>query len=126
MLLHAPTLKHHIPIPIQPEPLHAFENGPRGIVRATRLVRIFDTKQELTAHLPSEQPVKQRGACSPNVQVARRGRSKSNPNHLVFLVKGVVPTIRHIVFSRISTRPQANQAIPSSYPHPGWFGSTLL
>ena len=64
-------------VPVQPQPLEAFEDRARALVGAARLVGVLDAQQELAAMLPSKEPVEERGARAAHVQVAGRGGRES-------------------------------------------------
>src|SRR6218665_3349143 len=75
--VHARELKNRLAIPLQPQPAHAVEDRLyRGLGRSCA-VGVFDTQQELPAHMFGEQPVEQRRAAAANVQVAGGGRGEA-------------------------------------------------
>src|SRR5690606_23666675 len=70
MPLEVGALEDDVLVPVEPEPLHAFEDRARRLVGGARLVRVLDAQQELAAELAGEEPVEERGAGAADVEVA--------------------------------------------------------
>ena len=67
-------------VPVQSEPLQSLENRTRTLFSTSRLVGVFDAKQELPAEFPGVEPVEERGAGAANVQIScwRRCEAKAS------------------------------------------------
>jgi len=68
-----------VPVPIEAEPAHPVEDGVDRLLGGTRLVGVFDPKQELAAVMAGEQPVEQRGSSAADVKES--GRRRREPCH---------------------------------------------
>ena len=66
---------------VEPEPLHAVENRLHRFGRGPLEIGIFYSQHEASAGLAAEQPAKQRGTGSANVQHAGRTGGESCPDH---------------------------------------------
>ncbi len=67
-------------VPVQPDPSHPVQDGVNRLLRGAASVRILDAKNERAPFVPSEEPVKQSGSDSADVQVSGRTRRKSYSN----------------------------------------------
>src|SRR5579884_1804841 len=66
-------------IPIQTQPFQPLIDGGHRFLRVALAVGVLDAQYEFSAVMPCEQPVKQGGARTANVQIAGRRWSKTNP-----------------------------------------------
>src|SRR5262249_54872511 len=69
-------------VPVHPEPFHAIDDDPDGLVRGSRLVRVLDPENELSALMAREKPVEQGRADASDMEGAggARGEADSNRN----------------------------------------------
>jgi hypothetical protein len=67
-------------IPIQTEPAKPRVNRLQRELRVSSMVRVLDPQDAGAAVSPGEEPVKERRARSPDVQIARRRRGEANSN----------------------------------------------
>ncbi len=65
------------PVGAQPQPVHPVEDLRNRILGRSRPVRVLDPQQEGAPMVPRIQPVEQRRACAPDVQIAGGGGGKA-------------------------------------------------
>src|SRR5262249_57266362 len=65
------ALEHDVLVPTEAEPAESLEDRARALLGAASLVGVFDAQQELAAVVLDVQPVEERGAGAPDVEIAR-------------------------------------------------------
>ena len=68
-------------IPPQIEPAQALENRIERGLRVAIDIRIVNAQNHRPVMAPDVKPIENEGSRAPDMQVARRGRSKANTNH---------------------------------------------
>ena len=73
----AGELVDDVPIPIEPEPAEPVENRIDGTLGRALPVGILDAQQHPAAEMTGIEPIEERRARSPDMQVPRRGGGKA-------------------------------------------------
>ena len=74
------ALEDGVLVPVEAEPFEAIEDDLRVFISGTGFVGVFDAEQKLAALAPGEEPVEERCAGAPDVEVAGRGRGEPYAN----------------------------------------------
>ena len=73
----AGELHDRLAVPIQAQPLHAFENLFYRILGRAGAIRIFDAEMKFPTVVAGEKPIEQGGAGTAEVQIASGGGGKA-------------------------------------------------
>ena len=71
------TLVNDAVVPVEAQPLESFEDSPRALVGAARLVSVLDAQQELAAIFPGVEPVEKCRARAADVEIPCRRWSEA-------------------------------------------------
>ena len=90
MALRPRELVDRLPVPIEPEPAQAVEDGQDRTLGGARLVGILDAKQHLAALGPRIEPIEQCRARAADMEITCRRRRKSRDDFFAHGRSGAV------------------------------------
>ena len=76
--IEALRLEERALVPVEAEPAHAFEDALDHFFRGALEVGVFDAQDKGSAEVAGEEPVEEGGAGSADVEIAGRGRRKTD------------------------------------------------